>query len=86
MQILISNSNQKRFYKIDFDRVIIALNLEPTTPDWLKELGGKPLKLGLDLSGGVHFLLEVDIDTAQQGRLELLLDTYRKTFKEEACG
>ena len=65
------------------DRVIIALNLEPTTPDWLKELGGKPLKLGLDLSGGVHFLLEVDIDTAQQGRLELLLDTYRKTFKEE---
>ena len=65
------------------DRVIIALNLEPTTPDWLKQLGGKPLKLGLDLSGGVHFLLEVDIDTAQQGRLELLLDTYRKTFKEE---
>ena len=65
------------------DRVIIALNLEPTTPDWLKELGGKPLKLGLDLSGGVHFLLEVDIDTAQQGRLELLLDSYRKTFKEE---
>ena len=65
------------------DRVIIALNLEPTTPDWLKDLGGKPVKLGLDLSGGVHFLLEVDIDTAKQGRLELLLDTYRKTFKEE---
>jgi len=65
------------------DRVIVALYLEPTTPDWLKDLGGKPLKLGLDLSGGVHFLLEVDIDTAQQGRLELLLDTYRKTFKEE---
>ena len=65
------------------DRVVVALNLEPTTPDWLKDLGGKPLKLGLDLSGGVHFLLEVDIDTAQQGRLELLLDTYRKTFKEE---
>ena len=65
------------------DRVIVALYLEPTTPDWLKGLGGKPLKLGLDLSGGVHFLLEVDIDTAQQGRLELLLDTYRKTFKED---
>ena len=65
------------------DRVVVALNLEPTTPNWLKDLGGKPLKLGLDLSGGVHFLLEVDIDTAQQGRLELLLDTYRKTFKEE---
>ena len=65
------------------DRVIIALNLEPSTPDWLKNIGGQPLKLGLDLSGGVHFLLEVDIDTAQQGRLELLLDTYRKTFKED---
>ena len=64
------------------DKVIIALNLEPTTPDWLKNLGGKPVKLGLDLSGGVHFLLEVDIDTAQQGRLELLLETYRNNFKE----
>ena len=65
------------------DRVIIALNLEPSTPKWLKDLGGNPVKLGLDLSGGVHFLLEVDIDTAQEGRLELLLDTYRRTFKEE---
>ena len=65
------------------DKVIIALNLEPSTPNWLKDIGGQPLKLGLDLSGGVHFLLEVDIDTAQQGRLELLLDTYRKTFKED---
>jgi preprotein translocase subunit SecD len=65
------------------DKVIIALNLEPSTPDWLKDIGGKPVKLGLDLSGGVHFLLEVDIDTAQKARLELLLDTYRKTFKED---
>ena len=65
------------------DRVIIALFLEPATPQWLKDLGANPVKLGLDLSGGVHFLLEVDIDTAQQGRLELLLDTYRKSFKED---
>ena len=65
------------------DKVIVALNLEPTTPTWLKDIGGKPVKLGLDLSGGVHFLLEVDIATAQQGRLELLLDNYRKTFKED---
>ena len=42
------------------DKVIVALNLEPTTPTWLKDIGGKPVKLGLDLSGGVHFLLEVD--------------------------
>ena len=40
------------------DDAIIALNLEPSTPQWLKDIGGKPLKLGLDLSGGVHFLLE----------------------------
>ena len=65
------------------DKVIIALFLEPSTPQWLKDLGANPVKLGLDLSGGVHFLLEVDIETAQQGRLELLLDTYRKSFKEE---
>ena len=43
------------------DKAIIALNLEPSTPQWLKEIGGRPLKLGLDLSGGVHFLLEVHI-------------------------
>ena len=65
------------------DKVIIALFLEPSTPKWLKNIGANPVKLGLDLSGGVHFLLEVDIDTAQQGRLELLLDTYRNTFKDE---
>ena len=65
------------------DRVVIALFLEPSTPKWLKNLGASPVKLGLDLSGGVHFLLEVDIDTAQQGRLEQLLDSYSNTFKEE---
>ena len=65
------------------DKVIIALFLEPSTPKWLKSLGANPVKLGLDLSGGVYFLLEVDIATAQQGRLEQLLDSYRNTFKEE---
>ena len=65
------------------DQAIIALNLEPTTPAWLKDIGGKPVKLGLDLSGGVHFLLEVDIDSAQQARLEVLLDNYRKSFRED---
>ena len=65
------------------DKVIIALFLEPSTPQWLKDMGANPVKLGLDLSGGVHFLLEVDLNTAQQGRLELLLDTYRKSFAED---
>ena len=42
------------------DEAIVALNLEPSTPQWLRDIGGGPLKLGLDLSGGVHFLLEVE--------------------------
>ncbi|MDT0619161.1 protein translocase subunit SecD [Salinisphaera sp. P385] len=42
---------------------IVALNLAPTTPDWLRSLGAKPMNLGLDLRGGVHFLLEVDMAT-----------------------
>lgn len=42
----------------------IALNLAPDTPDWLRVLGAEPMYLGLDLRGGVHFLLEVDMDVA----------------------
>lgn len=44
--------------------VIVALNLASTTPDWLASLGGKSAPLGLDLRGGVHFLFDVDMDTA----------------------
>ena len=40
----------------------VALNLAPKTPDWLQGLGARPMNLGLDLRGGVHFLLEVDVD------------------------
>jgi len=65
------------------DQVIVALNLEPTTPAWLTNLGARPLKLGLDLSGGVHFLLEVDIENALQNRLENTLNSYRKRFNED---
>ncbi|WP_395479651.1 protein translocase subunit SecD [Candidatus Curculioniphilus buchneri] len=43
---------------------IVALNLAPAMPSWLKLIGAKPMKLGLDLRGGVHFLIEVDINTA----------------------
>ncbi|MED5677471.1 protein translocase subunit SecD, partial [Enterobacter hormaechei] len=46
------------------DDYVVALNLAQTTPEWLRKLGGSPMKLGLDLSGGVHFLLEVDMDKA----------------------
>ena len=65
------------------DQAIVALNLEPSTPQWLRDIGGGPLKLGLDLSGGVHFLLEVDIDSALENRLESLLNEYRKKFRDD---
>lgn len=48
---------------------VIALNLAPTTPEWLARMGGQPMKYGLDLSGGIHFLLEVDIDKAVSERM-----------------
>jgi len=48
---------------------IIALNSEPSTPEWLRSLGGKPVNLGLDLAGGIHFLLEVDTKRYSQERL-----------------
>ena len=48
--------------------VVIALNLAPTTPKWLMDIGANPMKLGLDLRGGVHFLMQVDTETAIKNR------------------
>ena len=62
---------------------IVALNLAPTTPQWLSNLGGTPMKLGLDLSGGVHFLLEVDLDSAVTVRLEGDLEDIKASLREE---
>jgi len=62
---------------------IVALNLAPTTPDWLSSLGGVPMKLGLDLSGGVHFLLEVDLDSALAVRLDSDLQNIKEKLREE---
>lgn len=45
---------------------IVALNLAPSTPYWLESIGAAPMKLGLDLRGGVHFLMEVDMDAAME--------------------
>ena len=63
-------------------RYVIALNLASTTPDWLENLGGKPMSLGLDLSGGIHFLLEVDLETAVQDRLEADSENFRRVLRE----
>ncbi|RLA06351.1 MAG: protein translocase subunit SecD [Gammaproteobacteria bacterium] len=55
---------QKKLTKLMGDGFIIALNLAPATPDWLKSLNALPMYLGLDLRGGVHFLLQVDMKSA----------------------
>ena len=62
---------------------VVALNLAPTTPDWLRNIGAQPMKLGLDLSGGVHFLLEVDIEAAVAARAEGLAAQVRTQLLAE---
>ena len=62
---------------------VVALNLAPTTPNWLNSLGGKPMKLGLDLSGGVHFLLEVELNSAIELQLEGTLNEIKAILREE---
>ena len=62
---------------------LVALNMAASTPDWLKSLGAGPMKLGLDLRGGVHFLLEVDMVTAVNQRLEALSSQIKGDLREE---
>ena len=64
------------------DDYVVALNLAPTTPAWLRKIGAKPMKLGLDLRGGVHFLLEVDMDKAISQRLETSATDLRRQFRD----
>lgn len=52
------------------DNYVVALNLAPRTPHWLRAVGANPMKLGLDLRGGVHFLLDVDIDSVLKAKTE----------------
>lgn len=65
------------------DQMIVALNLAPNTPTWLKLLGAKPMKLGLDLRGGVHFLLEIDTASVEARQLESYLSDVRSSLREE---
>ncbi|RWU08950.1 protein translocase subunit SecD [Pseudidiomarina gelatinasegens] len=62
---------------------IVALNLAPATPDWLADLGAEPMKLGLDLRGGVHFLMEVDMQEATRKIQDQMRDTVRTELREE---
>ncbi|MDP5040313.1 MAG: protein translocase subunit SecD, partial [Paraglaciecola sp.] len=65
------------------DEYFVAMNLAPDTPKWLSSLGGEPLKLGLDLSGGVHFLMDVDMKRALDKTLEDSDNDFRTALREE---
>lgn len=64
------------------DGYVVALNTAPTTPAWLQSLGAEPLKLGLDLAGGVHFLLEVDTASAVAKRQEINADDMKDKMRK----
>lgn len=61
----------------------VALNLAPATPKWLSDIGGSPMKRGLDLLGGVRFLMEVDMNTALAKQQDTLQDSLRNDFRKE---
>ena len=62
---------------------VVALNLAPTTPTWLTDIGAGPMKLGLDLSGGVHFLLQVDMASAVGQRLDVYVSDIKTLLRKE---
>lgn len=61
---------------------VTALNMAPATPAWLDSIGASPMKLGLDLRGGVHFLMEVDMKTAMDKNINDLVQIYRTDLRE----
>ena len=65
------------------EQYVVALNLAHATPEWLRALGGKPMTLGLDLQGGVHFLMQVDMDTARGQQLDRFVDDIRAVLRDE---
>lgn len=64
------------------NQLIVALNLAPATPAWLADIGGAPMKLGLDLRGGVHFLMEVDMDAALEKLIGQQIESFRSELRE----
>ncbi len=65
------------------DNYVVALNLAPATPRWMSAISANPMKLGLDLRGGVHFLMEVDMDTALGKLQEQNIDGLRSDLREK---
>ena len=64
------------------DQYVVALNLAHATPEFLRKIGGKPMTLGLDLQGGVHFLMQVDMDTARNQQLDRYVDDIRTVLRD----
>jgi preprotein translocase subunit SecD len=62
---------------------VTALNLAPATPDWLSAIGATPMNLGLDLRGGVHFLMAVDMKAALDKNLNDMVQTFRADLRED---
>jgi len=69
--------------KTALSEYVVAQNLAPATPDWLRSLGGQPMYLGLDLRGGVHFLMQVDMETAIRQDEETYIAELRSRFREK---
>ena len=61
----------------------MALNLADKTPRWLLSIGAKPMKLGLDLRGGIHFLLEVDLDSMFKEQINSDMHTIGNHLREQ---
>ncbi len=64
------------------EKFVTALNLAPATPAWMDSIGAAPMKLGLDLRGGVHFLMEIDMKTAMDKNINDLVQIYRTDLRE----
>ena len=63
---------------------IVALNAAPTTPEWLVSIGAEPMKYGLDLRGGVHFLMEVDTEKTISDRIEGLEQDVKRALRDKS--
>lgn len=77
---LVAREHLNDVYSEDY---LVAMNLAPDTPDWLEALNAAPMKLGLDLRGGIHFLMEVDMKSAVSKAFEDTIGDFQTQLREE---
>lgn len=77
------NTGRELLQKELGDKYIVAMNLVSAAPEWLAAVGGSPMNLGLDLRGGVHFLIEVDMNTAVETHIIQLRDSVKQALREK---